>query len=139
MLIACLFCKSFLYPQPKVCTEQATLSVWTFQLFKIPWHVEDTSNPGNWPGQALNTAHFQYQPLSCFLKQDAFVYIVIVYLFYNKNAYQKKKNPKKTNKKKATKKNPTLPYFFGQFHEYFFQRHNNMIAIGKKKRKWHKI
>lgn len=53
--------------------------------------MEDASNPGNWPGQALNTAHFQYQPLSCFLKQDAFVYIVIVYLFYNKNAYQKKK------------------------------------------------
>lgn len=79
--------------------------------------MEDTSNPGNWPGQALNTAHFQYQPLSGFLKQDAFVYIVTVYLFYNKNAYQKKKNP-------------TLPYFFGQFHEYFFQRHNNMIAIG---------
>lgn len=58
-------------------------------------------------------------PLSCFLKQDAFVYTVIVYLFYYKNTYQKKK------------KIPTLPYF-GQLDVCSFQRLNAMIAMARK-------
>lgn len=59
-------------------------------------------------------------PLSCFLKQDAFVYIVIVYLFYYKNAYQKKKN--------------SHPSILGQLDVCFFQRLDAMIAVARKRK-----
>lgn len=49
----------------KVCVKQASLSIWTFQLFKIPLNVKDTSNPGTLPRQASATTEHSLLSIPC--------------------------------------------------------------------------
>lgn len=55
--------------------------------YQQPWNFARSSIGNYWTQPTFNI-----KPLSFFLKQEAFVYLVTLYLFCYKNAYQKRKS-----------------------------------------------
>lgn len=55
--------------------------------------MEDTGNPGDWPGQALNTAHFQYQALKLFPETGCIcIHSDSIFILQQNTPTQKKKS-----------------------------------------------